>query len=56
VELALYDVKGRKIATLAEGTHQPGEYSATASGLASGVYIYEMTADDFSDCQKMVVR
>jgi len=56
VDLALYDVKGRKIATLAEGTHQPGEYSATASGLSSGVYIYELTADEFSDSKKMVVR
>ncbi|MCP4229698.1 MAG: T9SS type A sorting domain-containing protein [bacterium] len=56
VELALYDIKGRKVATLAEGTHQPGEYSATANGLSSGVYIYEMNADEFSDCKKMVVR
>ena len=56
VELALYDVKDRKIATLAEGAHQSGEYSATANGLSSGVYIYEMTADEFSDSKKMVVK
>jgi hypothetical protein len=56
VELTLYDIKGRKVATLAEGTHQPGEYSATVSGLSSGVYIYEITADEFSDTMKMVVR
>ncbi len=56
VDLSLYDVKGRKIATLAEGTHQPGEYSATASGLSSGIYIYEMNADEFSDSKKMVVK
>ena len=56
VELALYDIKGRKVATLAEGTHQPGEYAATASGLSSGVYIFELTADEFRDCKKMVVK
>jgi hypothetical protein len=56
VELALYDIKGRKVETLATGKHQPGEYSATASGLSSGVYIYELTADEFSDSKKMVVK
>jgi hypothetical protein len=56
IELTLYDIKGRKVATLAEGTHQPGEYSATASGLSSGVYIYELTADEFKESKKMVVK
>jgi hypothetical protein len=56
VELALYDIKGRKVATLAEGTHQPGEFSANTSGLSSGVYIYELTADEFRESKKMVVR
>ncbi len=56
VTLTLYDIKGRKIATLAEGTHQPGEYSATVSGLSSGVYIYELKADEFNDTKKMVVK
>ena len=56
VELTLYDVKGRKVTTLTEGMHQPGEYSATASGLSSGVYIYELKADEFGDTKKMVVK
>ena len=56
VDLSLYDIKGRKLATLAEGTHQPGEYSATVSGLSSGVYIYELTADEFKENKKMVVK
>jgi hypothetical protein len=56
VELVLYDIRGRKVATLAEGTHQPGEHSATASGLSSGVYIYELTTDGFNDSKKMVVK
>ncbi len=56
VDLSLYDIKGRKIATIAEGSHQPGEYSATVSGLSSGVYVYRMNADEFSDTKKMVVK
>ncbi len=56
VELALYDIKGRKIATLASGQHQPGEYSATVSSLASGIYVYSITAGEFSDSKKMVVK
>jgi hypothetical protein len=56
LELALYDVKGRKIATLAEGSYQPGEYSATVDDLSSGVYIYEIKADEFNDSKKMVVK
>lgn len=56
VELSLYDIKGRKIATLGDGTHQPGEYTTTVSGLSSGVYVYSITADEFSDSKKMVVR
>ncbi|MCP4229756.1 MAG: T9SS type A sorting domain-containing protein [bacterium] len=55
-ELALYDIKGRKVATLAEGKHQPGEYSAVVNGLSSGVYIYELTADEFRESKKMIVK
>lgn len=56
VDLSLYDIKGRKIAALVDGTHQPGEFSTDVKGLSSGVYIYELKADEFSDMKKMVVR
>ncbi len=56
VELALYDLKGRKISVLAEGKHQPGEYEANITGLSNGVYIYRMRADDFTDTKKVVVK
>lgn len=56
VELAVFDVKGRKIATLAEGEYQPGEYSSTVNGLSSGLYLYQLTADEFRDVKKMVVK
>ncbi|MCP4229713.1 MAG: T9SS type A sorting domain-containing protein [bacterium] len=54
--LELFDIKGRKIATLAEGEHQPGEYSVSVKGLSSGIYLYRLTADEFSDAKKMVVK
>ncbi len=56
VELAVYDIKGRKVATLVEGEVPPGEYTAEVSGLSSGVYLYRLTANDFSDTRKMVVK
>jgi len=46
VTLKLYDVLGREVKTLAEGTYEAGYYNVTlnASDLASGVYFYRMTA------------
>lgn len=54
--LELFDIKGRKIATLAEGEHQRGEYSVTVKGLSNGLYLYRLIADEYSDVKKMVVR
>lgn len=45
-ELTLYNIEGCKPVTLAEGTYQPGEYSAKVSGLSIGVYIYGLIADE----------
>jgi len=56
VELSVFDVKGRKIATLVEGEHSPGEFSTSVNGLSSGIYLYRLTANEFSNVKKMVVR
>jgi hypothetical protein len=56
VNLDLYDVKGRKVAALAQGDYQPGEYDIPVSGLNSGVYVYHLKAGDFADTKKLVVR
>ncbi|MBX2990277.1 MAG: T9SS type A sorting domain-containing protein [Bacteroidetes bacterium] len=48
--LVIYDVMGRKVAELVNGTHEAGYYAATwdASGVASGVYFARFTATDMS--------
>ncbi len=56
VNLEVFDIKGRKVTTLAEGTLAPGEYEREVSGLSSGVYLYRLTAGDFAETKKMVVR
>ncbi len=46
VSLKVYDVLAREVATLVNERKRPGVYRATfdASGLASGVYVYRLTA------------
>ena len=45
VLLEIFDLAGQRITTLVSGYHPRGRYAATwnATGLASGVYCYEMT-------------
>jgi hypothetical protein len=42
----VYDLLGRKVATLADGVFEAGSYSATwdASGFAAGTYLARLTA------------
>lgn len=56
VALGLFDVKGRKIDTLADGDYEPGEYSTSIRGLASGLYFYKLEAGTYSDVKKLVVK
>ena len=56
MELALYDIKGRKLSVLAEGEYQPGEYEVSVNDLNSGIYIYDLRAGDFADTKKLVVK
>src|SRR6185503_18166841 len=53
VELAVYDLLGRKLATLAKGNLSAGQYTRTWSGrlddgtkAGSGVYFYKLQVDD----------
>jgi len=57
VEMKLYDIAGREVATLVSDPFTAGTYSVDfdASKLASGVYFYKITAGDFTDTTKMVL-
>jgi hypothetical protein len=43
VRLTVYDVLGREVAVLADGTYQPGRYEAVfdGGGLAAGLYFVQ---------------
>ena len=57
VELSIYDINGRKIATLIEGMQAAGAYSLkfNASTMPGGVYIYRLQAGQWSDTKKMLL-
>lgn len=57
VTLEVFDVLGRKVATLVNEKKQPGTYHAEwdASGMATGIYFYRLTAGTFSATKKMAV-
>ncbi len=57
VKLAVYDMTGSEVAVIAENMFHRGQYSFNfdASGLASGVYLYQLRADEYIDTKKMIV-
>lgn len=57
VQLEVFDVMGRSVATLVSSEHAPGTYSVTfnASQLSSGVYIYQISNGRERQTQKMLL-
>jgi hypothetical protein len=57
VKVVVYDVLGREVALLVDEKKSPGTYEVhfDGSGLASGVYVYRLTAGDFVDSKKLVL-
>lgn len=57
VNLKVYDVLGRYITTLVNEVKAPGNYEVDfyASGLATGVYFYELTTPDYNESKKMLL-
>jgi hypothetical protein len=57
VKVVVYDLLGREIGVLVNAKKHPGSYQVTfdGTGLASGVYIYRLTADSFVQCRTMVL-
>jgi hypothetical protein len=56
VRLSVHDLLGREVAVLVNERKEPGSHSVhwNASGMASGVYLYNLTAGSFVQTRKMV--
>ncbi|PIW68969.1 MAG: hypothetical protein COW08_09715, partial [Ignavibacteriales bacterium CG12_big_fil_rev_8_21_14_0_65_30_8] len=57
VNLEIFDLLGRKIETLVNQFHSPGNYNVVfnAKNLSSGVYFYQLRAGSFSQVNKMIL-
>ena len=57
VELSVYNVLGKKVATLVSEKMDPGTHNYTfeAKNLASGVYYYRLSAGDFTAVKNMIL-
>ena len=57
VEIAVFDIRGARVATLASRVFEAGVHSVvwTAQGQASGVYFYKIQAGDFVSTKRMTL-
>jgi len=59
VQLKIYDVLGREVAILIKEKQTPGEYklnfNADEYGLSSGIYLYKLVTNEFTDVKKMIL-
>ena len=57
VSVTVYDLMGRRVAHLVDGDFAPGTHNVELAGrsLASGVYVYRITADGFSQARTFTI-
>ncbi len=57
VKIEIYNILGRKVATLIDMNQSPGYHRAiwNANGFSSGVYFYKIQADDLTQSKKMLL-
>jgi len=57
VNMGVYDVRGRLVDELVQGSHDPGRYEVTwnADQNSSGVYIIKMSAGNSVKLQKVML-
>ena len=55
--MTIYNIFGQEIKILLNGFKGPGTFMETFDGtnLPSGVYIYKLETDDFTDTKKMIL-
>ncbi len=58
VQLKVYDILGNEVAVLVNKQTEPGNYEVefNASKLASGIYFYQLRADNYSQVRKMIIN
>jgi predicted peptidase len=58
VKIDIYDLLGRQVLVLFDGRLNAGRHQMTfqAAGLPSGKYIYQINADEFTECQIMTLQ
>jgi hypothetical protein len=57
IELVVYDILGREVATLLNEKQKPGSYKIMFDGssLSSGIYYYQLKTNDFVQVNKMIL-
>jgi len=57
IEISVFNLMGQRVATLINRSHTPGNYQVTWNGFdyTSGVYIYQIKADNFVQSKKMLL-
>lgn len=57
VDLSIFDIRGRKICDLLSGRRLAGRYKIIwdASGLSSGIYVYQLKAGNYIKTRKMLL-
>jgi flagellar hook assembly protein FlgD len=57
VELVVYNIRGQKVTTIADGFYEAGLHNCTWNGsqVASGVYFYRIETLEYIETRKMVL-
>ena len=57
VKIVLYDILGKEVKMIVDEYAEPGRYKVEfkAENLASGLYFYKITSNDFTDVKKMLI-
>jgi subtilisin-like proprotein convertase family protein len=62
IDLSIFNIRGEKVRTLASGAMSRGSHTLTwdgrddnGSGVASGIYFYRITSEQFSGSKKMIL-
>lgn len=57
VNLKIYNILGKEIATIVNEKQSPGTYEASFDGcnLSSGIYFYKLETNEFSDTKRMIL-